>query len=328
MGLIALYPYIEGHFDGGFVVHHIVLLTGAPAKDTALLGVCGTIRHICHHGRSGGQLTGALSVEAHIAHGVAPHQNSVEHALNGSQLRAVIHHSRANKGSDLTASQILDLTQQLNHAAGRGHIGHIFQGDLGDTFRLHLRGIHMLAKGQGSQNAHLAAGVMALHIGGGVLLCKTVGLGQRQCICKGHILLDHLGQNKVGGAIENTGNALNMIGRQALSHGTNNGNTAAHGRLNQIIYIVGFGTGQQLRSLLRHQLLVGGDHALAAGEQLHGKVKSRVHPAHGLCHDLDLRIIQNIVKILGKERLVLVAGKLPQIQNPRQLQRLTAGALG
>ena len=32
----------------------------------------------------------------------------------------------------------------------------------------------MLAKGEGSQNAHLAAGVMALHIGGGVLLCKPL----------------------------------------------------------------------------------------------------------------------------------------------------------
>ena len=63
-------------------------------------------------------------------------------------------------------------------------------------------GVDMLSEGQGGQDADLAAGVVAVHIGGGVLLGIAVGLGLLQGLVKGQARLDHPGEDIVGGAVE------------------------------------------------------------------------------------------------------------------------------
>ncbi len=57
------------------------------------------------------------------------------------------------------------------------------------------------AVGQASENGQLVGRVHPLHVQGGVGLGKTLGLGLRQGLSVGQVVVGHLGQNIIGGAV-------------------------------------------------------------------------------------------------------------------------------
>ena len=159
-----------------------------------------------------------------------------------------------------------------------------------------------MAADQRGQDGDLAAGVAAVHIVAGVLgLGIAQFLRDLQGLIEAQILPHHLGQHKVGGAVDDALHLGDDVGREALVHGGDDGGAAADGRLKQERAVVRLGQPQQLGAVGRHHLLVGGADAAAAFEaRLYIRV-SEAGTADGLDDDLDLRIFQNGVEVLDEK---------------------------
>ena len=71
---------------------------------------------------------------------------------------------------NLIVFENLDPADQFDHAAPHLRVFHVGQGYLGDSLRMHLIGVHMLAKRQRRQDADLAAGIHSFHVRSGVVL--------------------------------------------------------------------------------------------------------------------------------------------------------------
>lgn len=95
----------------------------------------------------------------------------------------------------------------------------------------------MASKGKRSQNTDFTASVVAVDIGGGIPFGVAQLLRQRQGILEGSAVVNHLGQHKIGGAVENTRDLIHLIGRQALIQRAQNRNTAAYAGFKQEIQV-------------------------------------------------------------------------------------------
>ena len=78
------------------------------------------------------------------------------------------------------------------------------------------------------------------------------------------MLAAHLGEDKVGGAVEDALDVVDLVGAQTLVQRPDDGDAAADACLKQQLDPVFVGQLKQLGALLGDQLLVGGDDALAA----------------------------------------------------------------
>ena len=74
----------------------------------------------------------------------------------------------------------------------------------------------MLAKGQSRQNTYLAAGIVTLNIGSGVLfgIAQTLCLGQN--LLERLAVADHLGHNEVGGSVKDALHLIKAVSGKAL----------------------------------------------------------------------------------------------------------------
>ena len=102
---------------------------------------------------------------------------------------------------DAAVFQLLHLSNELDDSAPGIRIAHILLRNGRNALGMDPVGVHMGAIGQRGQDADFPAGIDTLHIGGGVPLGVTQLLGQLQGILKGHVLPDHFGEDKIGGAV-------------------------------------------------------------------------------------------------------------------------------
>ncbi len=163
---------------------------------------------------------------------------------------------------------------------------------------------------------------MALHVGGGVGLGVPQLLGLPEGVPKGRPLLEHLGKDIIGGAVQNTGNFGDVVGGKAFPQGLKDGDAPAHAGLKEEVDPLLLGQGQQLRPLFRHQLLVGGDDAFPRQQRFPHPGEGGLHPAQGLQHHRHLRVLPDKGKILGEPLGIGQAREGPAIQHPGGLHRL------
>lgn len=104
---------------------------------------------------------------------------------------------------------------QLDDAAAPGRVGHVLLGDPRDPLGVNVPRIDVGAERQRGEDADFAAGVLALDVVGGVALGIAELLGERERAVKGDALAEHLGQDEVCGAVEDAGDLLDAVGRQA-----------------------------------------------------------------------------------------------------------------
>ena len=121
----------------------------------------------------------------------------------------------------------------------------------------------MVSKGQRGQNTNFPAGVMPIHVGGGVLFGVSFVLCLLQRLLKGEARLYHSGQDIVRGAIEDADDLGQLVGRQTGGQGAEDGDTAPYAGLKEIAHSVLLGQLEQLIAVGGHQLLIGGDNALS-----------------------------------------------------------------
>ena len=75
--------------------------------------------------------------------------------------------------------------------------------DVADAAGRDVIGVNMMPAGQAGQNRDFAAGVAAVHVVAGVLRLGIAKLlGDFEGLIKAHVLALHLGQHKVGGAVD------------------------------------------------------------------------------------------------------------------------------
>ena len=275
------------------------------------VGVPGNIHHIGHHSGGGGQLARAAAVEHHIAHGVSGDRDGVEHILHTGQGVLTRDQVGGHKGAHLALRLPDGPAQQLDLIAAGVSIGHIGQAHSPDALGGNLVGIDVLPKRQGGQDAGLAAGVVTVHVGGGVLLGIAVGLSLLQSLVEGESRLDHPGEDVVGGAVEDTGDLIHLIGGQAGIQGPQDGDSTAHAGLEQIADAVLLGQLQQLIAVGGYQLLVGRDHALSGLQGTGGVVQGSAYTADGLHHDAHLGVMLDRREVLDKQILVRALKNIP-----------------
>lgn len=181
----------------------------------------------------------------------------------------------------------------------------------------------MASKGKRSQNTDFTASVVAVDIGGGIPFGVAQLLRQRQGILEGSAVVNHLGQHKIGGAVENTRDLIHLIGRQALIQRAQNRNTAAYAGFKQEIQVPVPGNGQQLVALGRHQFLVGGDHTFSRQQAALDKIIGRIQSTHGFHHNGNGGIVFDISEVLGEPVGERAAGEFPQIQYATDFKGLT-----
>ena len=109
----------------------------------------------------------------------------------------------------------------------------------------------------------LRAGVEALDVGGGVALGEPerLRLGQRGAVVGA--LLGHLGEDEVGGAVDDAHHAADRLAAQALAQRADQRDAAGDGGLEQQVDAGVVGGGVQLGADVGEQLLVRGDDRLA-----------------------------------------------------------------
>lgn len=152
-------------------------------------------------------------------------------------------------------SQPFGTADQFNNAAPVAGIGDILQRQAGDAFGMYAFRINMLAIAKGSQNADLAAGVMAFNIGRRVFFCISKLLRQFERLVKGHVFVDHFGQNKVGRSVENPCDLFNAVGGQTQVQRLNDRDAAANTGFKKEVDVVFFSSCQKLGSLCRNPAL-------------------------------------------------------------------------
>ena len=152
---------------------------------------------------------------------------------------------------------------QLDDTAAGRCIGNILKGDLGDPLGTDILRIDVFPERKRRKDADFAAGVVALDICGWVAFGIAELLRECEGVLEPHALADHLGEDEVGSAVEDTGDLVDPVGREAHMQRADDRDTAAHARLKQIVDLVFPREREQLRALLRNQLLVGGYDTLA-----------------------------------------------------------------
>ena len=160
---------------------------------------------------------------------------------------------------------------------------------------------HVRVKRHRGQDGQLVHRVVPFHIGSGIGFRVAQRLRLLQHLVECAPFLGHLGQNVVCRAIDDAHDALDVVGLHGVRNGTDNGDAAAHRRL-QIQPCAGLlGRRLELVPVLAHDLLVRRDDRLAAGERAQNERARRFHPAHALDHDADARILQDVVDRRGKQ---------------------------
>ena len=253
---------------------------------------------VAHDGGGGGQVPRAPSVEHHVAYGVAPDHNGVEHVVHRRDGTVPAHQMGGHIGRLPPVRQTQGPAQQLHPVSGLAGNGHILQIQSADSLDADLLRQDLLPPGQIREDAYLPPCVQPLHVGGGILLGVALGLGLLQGLVKGDAALHHPGEDIVGGPIEDAHDFLDLIPRQALEQGAQHGNAPAHAGLEEVVDVFLPGNRKEFLPVGSHQLLVGGNHMLAGHQGPAGKVQGDFSPADGFHHHVQIRIVLQHGEIL------------------------------
>ena len=124
-----------------------------------------------------------------------------------------------------------------------------------------------------------------------------LGITQRLCLAeyvsKVTALVAHLGEDEVTGTINDTGQPVDLVCRQAFTQCLDNRDTASHGRFEGDHDTFLLCRRKYLVAMQGDQCLVGGHHMLAVGNRLQYQLAGRFVATNKLNNDVDIGIINN-----------------------------------
>ena len=139
-------------------------------------------------------------------------------------------------------------------------------------------------EGDRRQDGELGGGVVPLHVGRRVGLGEALPLRLRERAGELPPLLGHLREDVVRRAVEDADDLLDPVRGQRFPQRLDHRQPPADAGFEPQVHPGPFGLGEQFRAVLRQELLVGGDHALAAPDRVQEQGAGRLDPAHHL-HD-------------------------------------------
>ena len=111
-------------------------------------------------------------------------------------------------------------------------------------------------------------------------------------------LVAHLGQNEIGGAVDDAGDPFDAVGRQAFAQRLDDGDAAGDGRLEGHHHALVLGGGEDFVAVYGQQCLVGRDHVLPVGNGLHDQGFRQVVAADQFDDDVDLGIVDDQIRVI------------------------------
>ena len=144
------------------------------------------------------------------------------------------------------------------------------------------------AEGQAGQQGELVRRVEPADVEGGIGFGIALGLGFLQDVAERAMLLEHLRQDVIAGAVEDAVDAADLVGGQQLAHGLDDRDAAGNRRFEIQGNAVLFRKARQLGAVFGQQRLVGGDDVLARPQRrLDRSFRRAVVSADQLDEDVD-----------------------------------------
>ena len=110
-------------------------------------------------------------------------------------------------------------------------------------------------------------------------------------------LVAHLGQDEVGGAVDDAGQPVDAVGGQAFAQRLDDRDAAGHRRFERDHDALGLRGGKDFVAVHGQQRLVGGDHVLAVGDRLQHQRARLVVAADQFDDDVDFRIVDDVERV-------------------------------
>ncbi len=200
------------------------------------------------------------------------------------------------EGIDLGDGQELDDVAEL---AGHGDVG---RRDAGDAFVVHVAGDDGGAEGQGGDDGGFGAGVEPLDISGWIPLGVSELLGVGQGLGERGAFVAHLGQDVVGGAVDDAHHPADGLTDQRFAQDPDERDAARHRGLEEQVPPGLGGCLEQLGSVVGEELLVAGDDRLTVGQRGQDQFAGGLDAADHLDDDVDVGIVDDRAGV-GGERL-------------------------
>jgi hypothetical protein len=136
---------------------------------------------------------------------------------------------------------------------------------------------------------HLVRRVDALDVEGRIGFGVAQALGLLQHGRKIEALVAHLGQDEVGGAVDDAGDPLDAVGREAFAQRLDDRDATGHGRFERHHHALLLRRREDLGAMHGEQRLVGGDHVLAGRDGFHHQLARDAIAADQFDDDVDGR---------------------------------------
>ncbi len=183
--------------------------------------------------------------------------------------------------------------QQLDAVAQLFGVADVHCLQLADAFHVGLVELHRDAEGNRRHDGQLVRGIHAFDVEGRIGLGVAQRLRLRQHGGEVQSLVAHLGQNEVGGAVDDAGHRFDAVGGQAFAQRLDDRDAAGHGRLERDDHALLLRGGENLVAVQRHQRLVGGDDMLAVGNGLQHQFARQLVATDQLDNDVDVGMVHH-----------------------------------
>ena len=262
-------------------VRHAVLRVGGVQA--------GNVHQVGDHGAGGGLRARTLAVVQRGAHGVALHHHGVHRAFHIGNQALGRHQAGVHAQLDALLGALGD-AQQLDAVTQLLGVLDVGRTQFGDAFDVGLVELHRNAESDGRHDGGLVRGVHAFDVEGRIGLGIAQALGFLEHYFKVQALVAHLGQDEVGGAVDDAGNPLDAVGRKTFAQRLDDGDAPGHGGFKRHHHPPGRCRRKNLGAVHGQQGLVGGDHVLAGGNRLQHQRLGHAIAANQLDHDVDVRV--------------------------------------
>ena len=112
--------------------------------------------------------------------------------------------------------------------------------------------------------------------------------------------LRHLGEDVVGGAVDDAVDADDFVGDQIAQQRRYDGRAAGDARLEQDLHVLAARRRENVCAALRHNLFVGGNDVLAKRYGFQDVVQRGLFAAHNLYDDVHIGVVENVVGVGGE----------------------------
>ena len=249
----------------------------------------GDIDEVGNHRAGGGFRARTGAVVEGFADGVGLHQHGVHGAINAGQKLVGFDQRGVHAQFNALLAHFGD-AEQLDAVAELFGVGDVDGLQLRDAFNMRALKLHRHAEGDGAHDGGFVRGIDAFDVEGRVGLGVAEFLRLFQRLGKRQPLVAHFGEDEVGGAVDNPGNPLDAVGRQAFAQRLDDRNASGHGSFKGDHHAFLLRGGENFVAVLGEQRLVRGHDVFAVLNGGEHQITRHGGAANQFDDDVNLRI--------------------------------------